>query len=345
MSKAVALRTSRTADYLLAKNPKGASRKTVNVTANFVVDNASLEYHGRDLHYRPYLILVGKADSLVGDFGAGVTEITMAKNADYMTCSYDFNEAQLERLVAMGFFTKEFRDPVRLQDSMLEVETVADVICLEAEREGEAPIIFVDLLKPYCEIDEQNSGYDLVEEFDTVLRDKPLTKVATKLPELSPELKAFSQELYHAEDKEDEAWEDIDLTKDSKFVEDTEKPVEEKIQSEMQSLSEEMPETSGLIVTEEDYSTDSDDLIKQFNNEIGVAEVKAEFEKAKIQAHEAVLAKEEKERKEKLEETRRLREEREAKEARQIAEANARLALENYTDNSGPTEPTMAGSC
>ena len=345
MSKTVALRLSRTMDYLLAKNPKGMSRKTVNVTANFVVDNASLCHHSWDLNYRPYLVLTGKADSLVGDFGAGVTEVTMAKDADYMTCNYDFNEAQLERLVAMGLFTKEFRDPVRLKDSMLEVETVADVICLEAEQEGEAPIIFVDLLKSYCEIDEQNSGYDLVEEFDSVLRDKPLTKVAVKLPELSPELKALVQELHRDEDKEDEVWEDIDLTKESKSVEDTEKPVEEKIQSEMQSLSEEIPESSGIIVTEDDYGTDSDDLIKQFNNEIGVAEVKAEFEKAKIQAHEAVLAKEEKERKEKLEETRRLREEREAKEARQIAEANARLALENYTDNSGPTEPTMAGSC
>lgn len=345
MSKTVALRLSRTMDYLLAKNPKGMSRKTVNVTANFVVDNASLSHHCWDLNYRPYLVLTGKADSLVGDFGAGVTEVTMAKDADYMTCNYDFNEAQLERLVTMGLFTKEFRDPVRLRDSMLEVETVADVICLEAEREGEPPIIFVDLLKECCDIDEQNSGYDLVEEFDSVLRDKPLTKVAAKLPELSPELKALVQELHRDEDKEDEVWEDIDLTKESKSVEDTEKPVEEKIQSEMQSLSEEIPESSGIIVTEDDYGTDSDDLIKQFNNEIGVAEVKAEFEKAKIQAHEAVLAKEEKERKEKLEETRRLREEREAKEARQIAEANARLALENYTDNSGPTEPTMAGSC
>lgn len=342
--KTVALRASRTADYLLARNPNGASRKTMKVMANFVIDNAGLEYHGRDLHHRPYLVLMGKVDSLVGDFGGGVTEVSMAKDSEYMTCHYDFNEVQLERLVAMGLFTKEFRDPVRLQDSMLEVETVADVIFIEADKENESPIIFVDILKSYVDIDEQNSGYDLVDEFDTVLRDKPLTKVAAKLPSLSPELQAISDDLFPPKDMEEEVWEEVVLTDAPEVVEDKES-VEDKIQSEMNAVTTDSQDVPGLVITEEDYSTDTDNLIKQFNSELDIAETKAEIEKAKMLVHEEVLAQEEKERKEKLEEAKRLREEREAKEAKQMAEANAKLAMENYSDNSMPTEPTMAGSC
>ena len=342
--KTVALRASRTADYLLARNPNGASRKTMKVMANFVIDNAGLEYHGRDLHHRPYLVLMGKVDSLVGEFGGGVTEVSMAKDSEYMTCHYDFNEAQLEKLVAMGLFTKEFRDPVRLQDSMLEVETVADVIFIEADKENESPIIFVDFLKSYVDIDEQNSGYDLVDEFDTVLRDKPLTKVAAKLPSLSPELQAISDDLFPPKDKEEEVWEEVVLTDAPEVAEDKES-VEDKIQSEMNAVTNDLPDTSGLVITEEDYSTDADKLIKQFNSELDIAETKAEIEKAKMLVHEEVLAKEEKERRDKLEEAKRLREEREEREAKQIAEANAKLAMENYSDNSMPTEPTMAGSC
>ena len=343
--KTVALRASRTADYLLARNPNGASRKTMKVMANFVIDNAGLEYHGRDLHHRPYLVLMGKVDSLVGEFGGGVTEVSMAKDSEYMTCHYDFNEAQLEKLVAMGLFTKEFRDPVRLQDSMLEVETVADVIFIEADKENESPIIFVDILKSYVDIDEQNSGYDLVDEFDTVLRDKPLTKVAAKLPFLSPELQAISDDLFPPKDKEEEVWEEVVLTAEPETVEEDKRFVEEKIQSEMNAVTKDSQDVPGLVITEEDYSTVADNLIKQLNGELDIAETKAEIEKAKMLVHEEVLAQEEKERKEKLEEAKRLREEREAKEAKQMAEANAKLAMENYSDNSMPTEPTMAGSC
>ena len=113
----------------------------------------------------------------------------------------------------------------------------------------------------------------------------------------------------------------------------------------MNEVTKDSQDVPGLVITEEDYSTDTDNLIKQFNSELDIAETKAEIEKAKMLVHEEVLAQEEKERKEKLEEAKRLREEREAKEAKQMAEANAKLAMENYSDNSMPTEPTMAGSC
>lgn len=137
------------------------------------MERVSIEHHGPEKNYRPLLHLTGELTSILPDESLpySVDEVTFRSGlGPTVDAFYEFDDAQLQELVARGYFTEGFEPPAAITGIPWELPTTIDALILAPENDGDAPVVFVTIHgQTELALTEKNSGYDLAEVFENRL--------------------------------------------------------------------------------------------------------------------------------------------------------------------------------
>lgn len=154
------------------RNKGIATERVSGVPVETVVqmERVAIEHHGSEKNYRPLLHLTGELVSIrpSESLPHGVEEVTFrAGLGPTVDAFYEFDDAQLGRLVGKGYFTEGFEVPSNLAGIPWDLPTTIDALILPPEHEQDTPVVFVTIHgQTELALDFENSGYDLAEYFD-----------------------------------------------------------------------------------------------------------------------------------------------------------------------------------
>ena len=139
------------------------------------IDSATLEHHGPDRSYRPYLYLTGELRAVVPDPEAtdqpawphGISAITFVPATGETVCGfYEFDDEQLVSLVRKGYFWSGFEAPATITGFEWELPATVDLGIVDPVNDLDVPLVSTSVHDiSSLEVDLANSGYDLASYF------------------------------------------------------------------------------------------------------------------------------------------------------------------------------------
>ena len=117
---------------------------------------------------RPYLVLVGRAVELRGDFPFDVTTVRFAEEEDRPPVSfrYELSRTNLVEMCAKGLFEPGFDVPDVIRNTDFELPCSVSCAALAPVAEDDSPVVFADVDVNSLSCGDAESGYDIDEYFE-----------------------------------------------------------------------------------------------------------------------------------------------------------------------------------
>lgn len=165
------------------------------------VDKACICWDSKSEHYRPYLFLAGRVDSISGNFLNNVTEVTFPtlRSKPRVNYRYDFSREELSDLCKKGLYEKGFDVPTIFTNNEdgFELPMKCDVCSIKNQN---VPIMFVNINNPFLmDITAETCGYDLADyfEYQEVAKTGPVIEDTF----LSDEKDVVKDDLFHMDEE------------------------------------------------------------------------------------------------------------------------------------------------